>query len=73
MSSEGPEIAVHDSEGGCGDVSIAGGSSSEGDTGTAGNAKFTKPGKQQRPANCHVNVATSPKLFTIGDVKSVAP
>jgi hypothetical protein len=39
-------------------VSRAGGSDC-GDTGTAGNTKWTKPGKQQRLANCNVNVATS--------------
>jgi hypothetical protein len=32
----------------------------EGDTGAAGNTKWTKPGKQQRLSNCHVNVTTSP-------------
>jgi hypothetical protein len=36
-------------------VSRVGGSGSEGDTGTVGNTKWTKRGKQKRLANCHVN------------------
>jgi hypothetical protein len=49
------------------------GSGSEGDTGTIGNTKWTKPGKPQRLGNCNVDMATSPFLFTTGDVKWVAP
>jgi hypothetical protein len=45
--------------GGC--FSRVGENGSEGGTGTAGNS-----GK-------HINVATSPKLFTIDNIKSVAP